>query len=71
MKRTILTLAFFIGSVFGGMMMTFGNPLGDLVTIASVVLGLYVTSMEEPDSEFSQEGIYERYEPRKWNSGSN
>jgi hypothetical protein len=53
------------------MMMAFGNPLGDLVTIVSVVLGLYVTSMEEPDSEFSQEGIYERYEPRKWNSGSN
>ena len=71
MKRTILTLVFFIGSVLGGMMMAFGNPLGDLVTIASVILGLYVTSMEEPDSEFSQEGIYERYESRKWNSGSN
>ena len=71
MKRTILTTLFFIGSVLGGMMMVFGNPFGDLVTIFSVILGIYITSMEDSDFEFSQEGYYEKYEPRKWNKGSN
>jgi hypothetical protein len=69
MKTTILTVIFIIGAVFGGMMMVFGNPFGDYVTIASVFLGLYLMAKDE--KEYSEEGLYEANEPRKWNGGSN
>ena len=69
MKTTILTGIFIIGAVLGGMMMVFGNPFGDYVTIASVFLGLYLMAKDE--NEFSDEGFYEVHEPKKWNGGSN
>jgi hypothetical protein len=71
MKTTILYLTFFIGMGFGTMMMAFGNPFGDYITVASVFIGLYLMIDSEKEESYSQEGTYERFEPRKHNRGSN
>jgi hypothetical protein len=71
MKTTILYLAFFIGMGFGTMMMAFENPFGDYITVASVFIGLYLMKDSEKEEGYSQEGTYERFEPRNHNRGSN
>jgi len=71
MKTTILYLAFFIGMGFGTMMMAFENPFGDYITAASVFIGLYLMKDSEKEESYSQEGTYERFEPRKHSRGSN
>jgi len=71
MKTTILYLTFFIGMGFGTMMMAFGNPFGDYITVASVFIGLYLMIDSEKEESYSQEGTYERFEPRNHSRGSN
>jgi hypothetical protein len=61
MKTTILTVIFIIGAVFGGMMIVFGNPFGDYVTVASVFLGLYLMHTAEHDCSDHEETVSRSY----------
>ena len=61
MKTTILYLAFFTGMGFGTMMMAFGNPFGDYITVASVFLGLYLQLSLEHDCSDHEEVLSRSY----------
>jgi hypothetical protein len=71
MKTTILALSFFVIMVFGTVMMVFGNHFGDVIVVIGAIAGLFI--MEEDEKKFSDEGMHEKYEPRRHdaNRGSN
>jgi hypothetical protein len=58
MKSTILLILFFIGMVFGTMMMFFGNPYGDYLVVASVILGLYTMEHLEKEEKKDSESFF-------------
>ena len=71
MKNTILvSLAFsFIG--FGGIFAIFDNPYGIPMVVIGSFIGLHL--MNEDEKKYSDEGLHEKYEPRRHegNRGSN
>ena len=58
MKTSILLAIFFIGMVFGTMMMVFGNHLGDYLVVASVILGLYTMHLLDKESEKDEKSFF-------------
>ena len=58
MKTSILLILFFIGMVFGTMMMLFGNPYGDYLVVASVFLGLYTMHLLDKASEKDEKSFF-------------
>lgn len=58
MKSTILLILFFIGMSFGTTMMCFGNPYGDYLVVASVVLGLYTMHLLDKESEKDEKSFF-------------
>ena len=58
MKTSILMCLFFIGMVFGTMMMCFGNHLGDYIVIASVFVGLYTMHLMDKASEKDEKSFF-------------
>ncbi len=60
MKSSILLAIFFIGMVFGSMMMCFENPLGDYIVVASVFLGLYTMELLEKEEKKDSESFFSK-----------
>ena len=58
MKTSILLCLFIIGMSFGTMMMVFGNPYGDYLVVASVVLGLYTMHLLDKASEKDEKSFF-------------
>ena len=58
MKTSILLVIFFIGMVFGSMMMVFGNHLGDYLVVASVILGLYTMHLLDKENEKDEKSFF-------------
>lgn len=60
MKSSILLAIFFIGMVFGSMMMCFENPLGDYIVVASVFLGLYTMELLEKEGKKDSKSFFSK-----------
>jgi hypothetical protein len=58
MKTSILLAIFFVGMVFGTTMMVFGNPYGDYLVVASVVVGLYTMHLLDKESEKDEKSFF-------------
>ena len=58
MKTSILLAIFFVGMVFGTMMMVFGNNLGDYLVVASVILGLYTMHLLDKENEKDEKSFF-------------
>ena len=58
MKTSILLAIFFVGMVFGTTMMVFGNPYGDYLVVASVVVGLYTMHLLDKEGEKDEKSFF-------------
>jgi hypothetical protein len=61
MKRTAFNLIALAGIVLGGMMMVFGNPLGDYITDISCIIGLWLMDTAEHDCSDHEKVISQSY----------